>query len=260
MALNTALQQVYNDAKAYGLDDMGARVAAAIANTEGGYGGKVGDSGNAVGTFQFHRAGELPGFAASIGKTIEEAFALLQKNPMAGNQYALTGYLGNAIRQGESERLSGAALAEYAQRVGQRSENPAMAAASYNSLFTGLAGGETPGMPEPGRPSGPATAPMPPAKAVEQPAIPNPLPNLAGVTDSLKSVAEQIQGLTSTASATVQNLFATLQWFGQENIYKRAGLIVVGFVFVVIGLLLFALSFIDKESAQKVVETVAVAA
>src|SRR5262245_4332308 len=96
------LQRVYQDARRAGLDDEGARVAAAIAQTEHGYEGALGDQGASAGTFQLHHAGGMGNaYAASRGLTPAQSIAELQRDPHAANAWALGGYLGNAIREGQ---------------------------------------------------------------------------------------------------------------------------------------------------------------
>src|SRR5262245_25426924 len=129
------LQRVYQDARRAGLDDEGARVAAAIAQTEHGYEGALGDQGASAGTFQLHHAGGMGNaYAASRGLSPEQSIAALREDPHAANDWALRGYLGQAIREGQAQGLSGADLATYAQRYGQRSVSPERAGANYSAL------------------------------------------------------------------------------------------------------------------------------
>ena len=134
-----ALQRVYQDARAAGLDDEGARVAVAIAITEAGYGGAVGDLDHnplgAAGTFQFNfGGGQGNNFARANGMTDQQARDYLRQDPHAGNAWALRGYLGQAIRDGQQQGLHGAQLATYAQREGQRSVSPERSGANYQTI------------------------------------------------------------------------------------------------------------------------------
>lgn len=130
----TALRRVYQDARAAGLDDEGARVAAAVAATEHGYEGALGDNGQSAGTFQLYAGGQLPAYAASAGIGVEEAKRRLQRDPHAANDWALSTYLGDAIRRGQAAGLHGADLATYAQRTGQVSVSPERAGANYRTI------------------------------------------------------------------------------------------------------------------------------
>jgi hypothetical protein len=138
------LNRVYQDAVAAGLDDEGARVAAAVALTEGGMGGALGDNNQSAGTFQLnHAGGQGTNYARTLGISTTESIARLRADPHAANAWALTGYLGQAIRQGQAQGLHGAALAEYAQRVGQVSVSPERAGANFNALTGAAFGGAT---------------------------------------------------------------------------------------------------------------------
>lgn len=144
-----ALSRVYQDALAAGLGEEGARAAVAIAQTEGGFNGDVGDlsGGGSFGTFQFYAQGQLPNFAAANKMTVAQAKALLRSDPMAGNRWALSGYLGNAIKVGMQKGLRGPALATHAQRTGQVSESPERAGANYQAIWStnqpAITGGST---------------------------------------------------------------------------------------------------------------------
>lgn len=134
------LQEIYDAAIRAGLGDDGARVAQAIAVTEGGLGGAAGDtsSGGSYGAFQFYRdRGQLPNFARAQGITQDQAAHLLSSDPLAGVDWALNGYLGGAIRAGAQQGLTGPQLATYAQQHGQVSVSPERAGQVYNTLFSG---------------------------------------------------------------------------------------------------------------------------
>ena len=128
---------VADAAKNAGLDEEGTKAALSVLRQEGGYTGAVNPKSGSVGALQFAPKGELANFARSINRTPAEASALLQQAPMAGVDWALRGYLGNAIREGQAKGLTGAELATYAQQYGQRSESPQLAGQRYTELFGG---------------------------------------------------------------------------------------------------------------------------
>ena len=148
-----ALSRVYSDALKAGLGEEGARAAAAIARTEGGYGGAVGDlaGGGSFGTYQLYAQGQLPNFAAAIGTTVENAKKILAADPHAANAWAFASYLGGAIKEGLRRGLSGPDLATFAQRTGQVSVSPERAGANYQALYG---------------PGGAQQPPIPPTKAI----------------------------------------------------------------------------------------------
>lgn len=120
-----------------GLGYEGARVAQAIGVTEGGLTGDTGDlsSGGSYGPFQFNAGGQLPQFAAALGLSLAEAKQVIAANPQTAIDWAMRGYLGNAIKKGLAKGLSGSALATFAQDTGQVSESPERAGANYAALF-----------------------------------------------------------------------------------------------------------------------------
>lgn len=126
-----------------GLGSQGAQVAAAIFQTEGGMTGKVGDQsiGGSYGPFQFYTKGQLPAYAKAKGLSVQAAGEYARQNQIDAAKWALSGYLGDAIKQGMKQGLSGAQLATYAQQTGQRSKDPQRAGAVYQSLFGGKGSG-----------------------------------------------------------------------------------------------------------------------
>lgn len=138
---NAILGQIGDVARQLGLGDDGARVAQAIAVTEGGLTGAVGDldrGRGSFGPFQFFAdKGQLPAYAAFMGTDQFTAGEYARHNPLHAAQWALQNYLGNAIKNGIAQGLSGPELATFAQRYGQVSESPERAGANYNSLFGG---------------------------------------------------------------------------------------------------------------------------
>src|SRR5262245_1958108 len=120
-----------------GLDVEGAMVAAAIAQTEGGLTGAVGDRGQSFGPFQFHTGGQLRNFARDMGVSLAEAGQLARTRPDVAVQWALRpgGYLGDSIRTGQRQGLHGAQLATYAQHYGQVSVSPERAGTNFNALW-----------------------------------------------------------------------------------------------------------------------------
>lgn len=95
--------------------------ATAIAISEGAAGDltKPG-AGGARGPFQFDPGGELPAWAAFLGMSVAEAGDYAGTHPMQAAQWALRGYLGDAILAGQAKGLRGQALANYGSRYGQR--------------------------------------------------------------------------------------------------------------------------------------------
>jgi len=143
---DAALRRVYQDARAAGLDDEGARVAVAIAMTEHGYEGGVGDTDRSAlgsaGTFQLYfGGGQGNNFARAHGMPERQARDYLKNNPHAANEWALNGYLGQAIRRGQAKGYHGADLATYAQDVGQGSESPERSGANYRTVSMDVGGG-----------------------------------------------------------------------------------------------------------------------
>jgi len=182
------LQRVYQDARSAGLDDEGARAAVAVAQTEQGYTGALGDNGVSAGTFQLHHAGgQGSAYAASRGISPDQSIAELQRDPNAANQWALRGYLGDAIRQGQAQGLTGPELAAYAQRYGQRSVSPERAGQNYQAAQDALGG-----------PSGgpvtdfASTGPPAPPEAQTAPSTP------AGVSDERSQIRARAQEYVGT--------------------------------------------------------------
>jgi len=115
----------------HGLGEDGALVAQAILLTEGAMDGQVGDSGASHGPYQFHRDGMLPAYAKHLGVPVEEAERRVVRDPIRAIDWALKGYLGQAIKEGKAKGLSGPELATYAQQNGQRSQTPERAGLVY---------------------------------------------------------------------------------------------------------------------------------
>ena len=137
------LDRIGQIAKDSGLGDEGARVAQAIAVTEGGLSGAVGDldGGGSYGPFQFYWQGQLANFAAANGVDLKRAGELAISSPDEAARWALTNYLGQAIKRGMDQGLSGPELATFAQQYGQVSVSPERAGQNYQALFP--AGGVT---------------------------------------------------------------------------------------------------------------------
>lgn len=162
-----------------GLGEDGARAIQAILVTEGGMTGAIGDRHlNPVGShgpFQFYgsnvpgQGGQLNTFAAQNGMTLQQAGEYVRANPEAAIDWAINGYLGNAVRRGQQAGLSGSALATYGQRYGQVSESPERAGGNYNALF-GPGGAPPAAVPTTQRPSGMGQVPTGvPASAAPSP-------------------------------------------------------------------------------------------
>ena len=99
-----------------------AMVINGILNLEAGLDGAVGDNGNSFGPFQFYTGGKLPGYAAALGVSIEEAKRLTM-DPQLVARYAFT-YLHPKYVEGKKLGLSGPDLLYYVQTKGQVSVAP----------------------------------------------------------------------------------------------------------------------------------------
>jgi hypothetical protein len=131
-----AQARIYQRARASGLDDEGARVLVAVSETEGGTRGAVGDNGQSRGVYQFHEKGEMPAFRRWVAQQgIEGDPNQLAVDPDVATRYAAEGYLGQAIARGRQLGYTGADLATYVQRTGQRSVDPARTGSNYERLF-----------------------------------------------------------------------------------------------------------------------------
>ena len=133
------LNDVGNIALQAGLSPQGAYAAMAIAKTEGGLNGGVGDNGQSFGPFQFYTGGQLKNFAQAMGVSMAEAGQIARTEPEVAARWALQpgGYLGDTLRTGERSGLSGADLATFGQRYGQVSVSPERAGQNYSQLFAG---------------------------------------------------------------------------------------------------------------------------
>lgn len=138
------IQQIGAMAASIGGDDFG-RAAAAIAASETGGGAHLVQQGGggAVGPFQFDPGGELRNFARDLGVSMAEAARVAVAEPGKAAAWALHGYLGAALHAGISQGLSGAALANFGSRYGQRpaGDNWKMAGEWFQRLFPGYAAG-----------------------------------------------------------------------------------------------------------------------
>lgn len=137
-----AQARIYQQGRASGLDDEGARVLVSVSETEGGMEGAIGDNGQSRGIYQFHERGELPAFRAWVRKNgIEGDPNALAVDPEIATRYAAEGYLGQAIKRGRELGYTGAELATYVQRTGQRSVHPETTGENYTRLFGNVAPG-----------------------------------------------------------------------------------------------------------------------
>lgn len=116
-----------------------------------------------------------------------------------------------------------------------------------------------PGMPQPGQPSGPGPAPVVPIVPLEPPRLPDIGAGASDIISAVNRLGDAIAQLPVAPVAYVQNAAETLTWLGQTNIWLRVGLLLLGAVVVVIGLVLFALSFAPKGAAKAAVRAVAAA-
>jgi hypothetical protein len=129
------LQYIHDSAIKAGLGEDGARAAMAIAATEGGMTGAVGDNGQSFGPYQFYVGGQLANFAREHGMSMQEAGQYIQTHPQEAVDWALNGYLGNAIKQGKEKGYVGPDLATYGQQYGQVSITPYVAGNYYKRMF-----------------------------------------------------------------------------------------------------------------------------
>jgi hypothetical protein len=138
------IQQIAAMATGIGGVDFG-RAAAAIAASETGGGAHLVQQGGGggVGPFQFDPGGELRNFARDLGVSMAEAARVAVTEPGKAAAWALHGYLGAALRAGIGEGLSGASLANFGSRYGQRpfGENWRAAGEWYERLFPGYGEG-----------------------------------------------------------------------------------------------------------------------
>lgn len=109
----------------------------------------------------------------------------------------------------------------------------------------------TPGMPQPGEPLGPSPIPAKPFTGPEP---------LSGFADSFGGIAAAIGALPAAIAKPFVDqanaAYAFLSWLGQSNIWLRIGLIVLGAVLIVVGLVMFAASFMPREAVQAVAKAV----
>lgn len=127
---------VYRAARMAGRSDEDARILASVTETEGGWGGAVGDNGQSRGIYQFHERGEMPAFRAWLQQNgIQGDPNQLAYDPEIATRYAATTYLGQALDQGRAQGLSGAQLATYVQQHGQRSVSPERTGQNYERLY-----------------------------------------------------------------------------------------------------------------------------
>lgn len=180
----------YQEARASGLDDEGARILIAVTETEGGLEGAIGDQGQSRGGYQFYEGGQMPGFRAWVRQQgIQGDPNDLVHDIRLTTRYAATGYLRRAIEAGRAEGLSGPDLATYVQRHGQVSENPERTGANYARLF----GGSAPTAVAP--PSATAAPPSPPTSSG------SPSPAATGSGGGQITVKHKRSGLETTMSA-----------------------------------------------------------
>lgn len=123
-------------ARASGLDDEGARILQAVATTEGGLEGAIGDNGQSRGPYQFYEGGQMPNFRRWLAEQgIQGDPNQLVHNVDLATQFAASTYLGAAIARGRAKGLRGADLATYVQETGQVSVDPWKTGQNYQQLF-----------------------------------------------------------------------------------------------------------------------------
>lgn len=241
-----ARSETGDDAARRGLFTLGIDVRGA-----GGSGGSSATIGNATHTF----------YAYATGEQAARGLAdFLRQNPRYGGD---VGSLFNA----PAALLRRLVDAGYSGCPGP--ECDAVWDSKILSIRNTVLASATPGMPQPGQPAGPAPAPIPspgtptiigPGGLVD-PTAPSAIKSgiasltesLGGLPDTLGAVANAVAALPNSFITTVKGLAATLAWLGQENIWKRLGLVSAGFVLVVVGLVLFALSLRDTQTLIRAV-------
>lgn len=130
------LARVYEQSVASGLDDEGARVMVAVAKTENGLFGAVGDQGTSFGPFQLHVGGQFDNFVKWVKEQgIQGDPRALANDIDLATRFAAENYLGRTIRQGQEQGLHHSQLATYAQAHGQVSINPERTGQNYAALF-----------------------------------------------------------------------------------------------------------------------------
>jgi cell wall-associated NlpC family hydrolase len=117
------------------LGDEGARVVDSVLETEGGLTDSIGDNGQSYGPFQFYAGGQLANLANARGMNTQQAGQWVLQNPLDAAKWGIDNYLGNAIRQGIGQGLSGPDLATFTQRTGQVSVSPERAGQNYSRLY-----------------------------------------------------------------------------------------------------------------------------
>lgn len=115
------------------------------------------------------------------------------------------------------------------------------------------------------------TLPKPPAVALPQlPDVPSGVADavtnatkieIPSITDLVSAIAAIPSTLAQIPNATinpvvqrVNTAFSTIAWLGQLNLWLRIGLILGGFVILLIGLVLFALSFTNENQVKGLVK------
>lgn len=124
--------------------------------------------------------------------------------------------------------------------------------------FKGVIGGEGADALPVGTPGTIGTIPNPPNSIVPNlPSIslPNPAADLTGAINRL---GDSLAAVFATPVDLLNRLHDFLAWLGQENVWLRIGLVFLGATFVLIGLVLFGVSFVPKEAAQAAAAAAAV--
>jgi LysM repeat protein len=198
----------------------GQKAVQAVLLTEGGLDNARGDSGNSAGPLQFYGGpggGQLNNFAREKGLSLEAAKRYVEQNPQEAVQWAIgtpenPGYMGRAIQQGERQGLTGARLAEYAQRTGQVSISPERAAQNYNALF---GGGEAPV-------TGGAAAPEQPAADPVRQWLDEQLNRVGGaVSAAQEAIGRQLESARRETQATLERGQQELD-FQRRNLERAA--------------------------------------
>lgn len=223
----------------YGLTSDQISAAQAVAVSEGGWDGSVGDNGTSFGVFQFHVGGQLDNFANWLGLSISDAGTRASSDYGTAIRFALRpgGYLSDALKAGSAAGYSGANLAYYASANGQRSATPSAARAAWDRVSGILLGGPAPGSP------GSSTSPVP----VTPSTILNGTTPTVAIVSPFTSLVDAIGAIPTTIATAINDASSFARWLGQPNLILRAFLAILGAVIVVVGIVLFALSFSPKS-------------
>lgn len=226
-----------------GLNTEGQMVAQAIAYAEGGL-DRVNPWPDAehysFGPFSLFYGtpghyGQLYRLAQSLGLDFNGVVNWVREHMQDTAEWALKGYLGNAIREGQAKGIHGRQLALYAGQYGQGAQPQYIY--RFGNAYDYLFGGKD----LPVDPGGGGAPPGPDPNGRVQPPFEFKFDN-------------PFEGI-GTALANIANFFKDgldwLRWLGQPNLWLRAGLVVFGIVFTLGGIVLLAWSLLPQENKDE---------